>query len=97
MIKGARGIQVYANVNVTCGASQDNIYSKYNIDNDNTITYAFIGLFSVLYLLGLFAFACLLILSGLKVKNNLKINVLIIKHIKMDIKSLEIKAKTNYN
>ena len=73
------------------------IYSKYNIDNDNTITYAFIGLFSVLYLLGLFAFACLLILSGLKVKNNLKINVLIIKHIKMDIKSLEIKAKTNYN
>ena len=54
----------------------------------------------------LFVFACLLILSGLKVKNYLK-NILIIKHtckalvsvtlIKMDIKSLEIKTKTNYD
>ena len=56
--------------------------------------------FQWLYLLGLFAFACLLILRGLKVKNYLK-NILIIEHIKMnikmDIKSLEIKNKTNYN
>ena len=54
----------------------------------------------------LFVFASLLILSGLKVKNYLK-NILIIEHtckalvsvtlIKMDIKSLEIKTKTNYN
>ena len=52
--------------------------------------------FQWLYLLGLFVFACLLILSGLKVKDYLK-NTLIIKHIKMDIKSLEIKTKANYN
>ena len=44
----------------------------------------------------LFVFECLLILSGLKVKNYLK-NILIIKHIKMDIKSLEIKNKNNYD
>ena len=37
------------------------------------------------------------LLSGLKVKNYLKINILIIEHIKMYIKSLEIKTKTNYN
>ena len=67
-----------------------------NKDNDNTITYIFIGLFSILYL-ELFVFACLLISSGLKVKNYLKINILIIEHIKMNIKSLEIKTKTNYN
>ena len=41
-------------------------------------------------------FECLLILSGLKVKNYLK-NILIIEHIKMDIHSLEIKNKTSYN
>ena len=52
--------------------------------------------FQWLYLLELFVFACLLILSGLKVKNYLK-NILIIKHIKIDIKSLEIKTKANYN
>ena len=42
--------------------------------------------FQYFYLLELFVFACLLILSGLKVKNylktNLKINMLIIKIIK---------------
>ena len=43
--------------------------NKDNIDSNNTITNVFIGLFSVLYLLELFVFACLLILSGLKVKN----------------------------
>ena len=53
------------------------INNKDNIANDNTITNIFIGLFS--YLLELFVFACLLILSGLKVKNYLKINMLIIK------------------
>ena len=52
--------------------------------------------FQWLYLLELFVFVCLLILSGLKVKNYLK-NILIIKHIKIDIKSLEIKTKANYN
>ena len=39
----------------------------------------------------------MLILSGLKVKNYLKINILIIEHIKIDIKSLELKTKNNYN
>ena len=53
--------------------------------------------FQYFYLLKLFNFACLLISSELKVKNYLKINILIIEHIKMDIKSLEIKTKTNYN
>ena len=53
--------------------------------------------FQYFYLLDLFVFACLFILSGLKAKNYLKINVLIIEHIKMDIKSLKIKTKTNYN
>ena len=53
--------------------------------------------FQYFYLLELFVFACLLISSGLKVKIYLKINILIIEHIKMDTKSLEIKTKTNYN
>ena len=53
--------------------------------------------FQYFYSLELFVLACLLISSGLKVKNYLKINVLIIEHIKMDIKSLEIKTKTIYN
>ena len=53
--------------------------------------------FQWLYLLGLFAFACLLILSGLKVKNYLKINMLIIEHINMDIGQLKIKTSDNYN
>ena len=52
--------------------------------------------FQYFYLLELFVFACLLILSGLKVKNYLK-NILIIEHIKMDRNSLEIKGKTNYD
>ena len=50
-----------------------------NKDNDNTITYIFIGLFSILLFVGIVFFACLLILNGLKVKNYSKINILIIK------------------
>ena len=63
--------------------------------------------FQYFYLLELFAFVCLLISSGLKVKNYSKTNILIIERtskalvsqtlIKMDIKSLKIKTKTNYN
>ena len=53
--------------------------------------------FQWLYLLELFVFACLLILSGLKVKNYLKINMLIIKYINMEIEQLKIKTKFNYN
>ena len=50
-----------------------------------------------LYLLELFVFACLLILSGLKVKNYLKINKLIIEYINMDIEQLKIKTPDNYD
>ena len=39
----------------------------------------------------------MLILSGLKVKNYLKINILIIKYINIDIEQLKIKTKVNYN
>ena len=53
--------------------------------------------FQWLYLLELFVFVCLLILSGLKVKNYLKINMLIIKYINMEIEQLKIKTKVNYN
>ena len=64
---------------------------------NNTLQNVFIGLFSVAILIGIIFFACSLILSGLKVKNYFKKNILIIEHIKMDIKFLEIKNKTNYN
>ena len=52
--------------------------------------------FQYFYLLELFVFACLLIVSVLKVKNYFK-NILIIEHIKIDINSLEIKSKINYD
>ena len=52
--------------------------------------------FQWLGLLKLFAFACLLILSGLKVKNYSN-NILIIKYIKTNIKPLKIKTQDNYN
>ena len=57
--------------------------------------------FQCFYLLELFVFAYLPILSGLKVKNYLKMNILIIKNYssnyKMVIKSVKIKTKSNYN
>ena len=61
-------------------------------NNSNTLRNVFIGLFSVAILIC----AYFLILSDLKIKNYLK-NILIIEHRKMDIKSLEIKKKTNYD
>ena len=53
-----------------------------NIENDNTISKIFIGLFSVLLFAGIVCFCVFVILSGLKVKNYSKINILIIKIIK---------------
>ena len=53
--------------------------------------------FQWLYLLELFVFACLPILGGLKVKNYLRINMLIIEYIKMDMEPLKIKTQANYN
>ena len=73
--------------------------NKDNITNGNTITNIFIGLFQYFYLLELFVFAYSLILSGLKVKNCLKINILIIKNYeinyKMDIEPLQTKNCDN--
>ena len=48
------------------------------------------------YLLEPFAFVYLLILNGLKVKNYLRINILIIEILKMVIKSLKIKNQSYY-
>ena len=57
--------------------------------------------FQYFYLSELLAFAYSLILSGLKVKKYLKINILIIKNYssnyKMNIESLKMKTKSNYN
>ena len=69
------------------------INNKDNIDNDNTIWNVFIGLFSVLLIVGIVYFCVLAYFKWFKVK----INILIIKHTKKDIKSLEIKTKINYN
>ena len=70
--------------------------NKVNIDNNNTITYVFIGLFSVL----LFVDFYLLISSGLKLRNYSKIDILIIKNYeinyKMCIEPLQIKNKYYY-
>ena len=54
------------------------INNKDNITNDNTKFILLLDYFQYFYL-ELFVFACLLILSGLKVKNYSKINILIIK------------------
>ena len=57
--------------------------------------------FQYFYLSELLAFVYSLILSGLKVKNYFKKNILIIKNYlsnyKMNIESLKIKTKTNYD
>ena len=67
--------------------------------NNNTLRNVFIGLFSVAVHIGIIC-VCVIFLSALKVKHYLK-KILIIEHIKMnikmDIKSLEIKNKTNYS
>ena len=47
--------------------------------NNNTLRNVFIGLFSVDVLIGIICFCVFTYLSGLKVKNYLKINMLIIK------------------
>ena len=60
--------------------------------NNNTTWNVFIALFSVVILIGTVFFACLLILSGLKVKNYLK-NVLIIEHIKNGYKIIRNKKQ----
>ena len=64
--------------------------------NNNTLQNVFIGLFSVSVLIGIFFFACLFILGGLKVKYYLK-NIFIIEYIKMEIEQLKIKTLDNYN
>ena len=68
-----------------------------NEDNDNTITNIFIGLFSILLFVGIVCFCVFAYFKWIKGKKLFKKNILIIEHIKMDIKSFEIKNKTNYN
>ena len=64
--------------------------------NNNTLRNVFIGLFSVAVLIAIICFWCLFILNALKIKNYLKINILIINY-KMDIKALQIKNKYYYD
>ena len=64
--------------------------------NNNTLWNVFIGLFSVVILIGVICFLYLFILNALKIKNYLKINILIINY-KMDIEPLQIKDKYYYD
>ena len=64
--------------------------------NNNTLWNVFIGLFSVVILIGVICFLCLFILNALKIKNYLKINILIINY-KMDIEPLQIKNEYYYD
>ena len=73
------------------------INNKDNIENDNTITNIFIGLFSIVMFILIVCFCIFIYFKWIKGKKIFKKNILIIEHIKMDIKSLEIKSKTNYN
>ena len=50
-----------------------------NTTNDNTTTHIFIGLFSVLSFIGIVCFCIFAFFKWLKLKNYLKINILIIK------------------
>ena len=68
------------------------INNKDNIANDNTITNIFIGLFSVLLFIGIVCFCVFACFKWVKSKKMFKKNMLIIEHIKMDIKT-----KINYN
>ena len=71
-----------------------------NVDSkdNNTTTYIFIGLFSVLLFVGIVCFCMVAYFKWIKGKKKyFKKNILIIEHIKMDIKSLEIKNKTNHD
>ena len=64
--------------------------------NNNTLWNVFVGLFSVVILIGVICFLCLFILNALKIKNYLKINMLIINY-KVDIEPLQIKNKYYYD
>ena len=64
--------------------------------NNNALWNVFIGLFSVVILIGVICFLCLFILNALKIKNYLKINILIINY-KMDIEPLQIKNEYYYD
>ena len=69
-----------------------------DVDNkDNNTTYIFIVLFSVLLFVGIVCFCVFAYSKWIKGKKLFKKNILIIEHIKMDIKSSEIKNKTNYD
>ena len=73
------------------------INNRDNKDNDDTIANIFIRLFSVLLLIGIVCFYVFAYFKWFKGKKVFKKNILIIEHIKMDIKLFQIKTKTNYN
>ena len=78
----------------TCIINETMINNKNNNTTEfNTINYVFIGLF---FLTSVIFFACLLILSGLKVNILLLIIKYILIIIKMSIKSLKIKNESYY-
>ena len=66
-----------------------------NITNDNTTTYIFIGLFSVLLLVGIVCVGIFVYFKWFKGKKLLKINIFT-RLIKMVIKSLKIKNQSYY-
>ena len=69
-----RIIEEYTNV-----INETMMNNKDNIDNGNTIQNVFIGLFSVLLFIGIVYFCVFTYFKWIKVKNYLKINMLIIK------------------
>ena len=72
------------------------INNKNNIANDNTITNIFIGLFSIIMIAVIVCFCIFAYFKWFKSKKLFK-NILIIEIIKMNIESLKVKTKTNYD
>ena len=72
------------------------INNENNIANDNTITNIFIELFSVIMIAVIVCFCIFTYFKWLKSKKLFK-NILVIEIIKMNIESLKIKTKTNYD
>ena len=75
----------------------DTMINNKDSGNNNTLQNVFIGLFSVAILIGIICFCVFAYFKWFKSKKLFKKNILIIEHIKMDIKLLEIKNKINYN
>ena len=75
----------------------DDPMSKFCVPNMIKRVNIFIGLFSVIMFAVVVFFCIFAYFKWFKGKNCLEINILIIEIIKMNIESLKIKTKTNYN